>query len=129
MQQHNQRNRLIRLIAIGGALVAAGLAYGWFASHVAGIPCMFHVLTGLKCPGCGMTRVLVCLTQGDFQSAFRQNMAVFFLLPLAVPFAILWAVRYVRTGSKRLGKLENILLWTMVAVLLVFGILRNFLGI
>lgn len=108
--------------------MAVGLAYVWFAGHVAGIPCMFHVLTGLKCPGCGMTRMLICLSHGDLPGAFRQNAAVFLLLPLAVFLTVRWAVRYVRTGYKKLNRLDNILIWIMVVVLLAFGILRNLLG-
>ena len=129
MLQNNRRARLLRLAVIVVALLAAGILYAWFAGHVAGIPCMFHLLTGLKCPGCGMTRVLISLLQGDLIGAFRQNAAVFLLLPLGSWFAVLWTIRYIRTGSKKTGKLENVLLWIMVVSLLVFGVLRNLVGI
>lgn len=43
--------------------------------------CMFRSITGIPCPGCGMGRASVLLSQGDFWEAFLIN-------PLAIPFAI-----------------------------------------
>jgi hypothetical protein len=35
--------------------------------------CPFHALTGLPCPGCGATRALVALAQGDVVRAIGWN--------------------------------------------------------
>src|SRR5471030_1085826 len=35
--------------------------------------CLFHQLTGLNCPGCGMTRALYALLHGDFLLALKDN--------------------------------------------------------
>lgn len=32
-------------------------------------PCIFHAVTDIDCPGCGMTRAFLCLAQGDFAKA------------------------------------------------------------
>src|SRR5688500_14551450 len=39
---------------------------------IAGIPslCFFHNVTGLPCPGCGITRALVCCAHGQWSAAF-----------------------------------------------------------
>jgi hypothetical protein len=39
--------------------------------HIAGLPslCGFHNLTGLPCPGCGITRAVVCLAHGRILEA------------------------------------------------------------
>ena len=47
-----------------------------------GIPCMFHILTGLDCPSCGISRMCMALLQLRFADAFRYNPAIFCLLPL-----------------------------------------------
>ena len=41
------------------------------------IYCTTHQLTGLYCPGCGITRMLVSLVRGDLHTAFRYNPFLF----------------------------------------------------
>lgn len=43
------------------------------------IPCLFHLATGLYCPGCGTTRALTALTAGDLNAAFNYNQLIFFI--------------------------------------------------
>ena len=45
-----------------------------------GIPCIFHELTGLYCPGCGITRMFFAIIELKFYDAFRYNPLVFILL-------------------------------------------------
>jgi len=45
--------------------------------------CPFKALTGILCPGCGMTRAFLALTEFDFVGAFHFNP---FSLPLLVFF-------------------------------------------
>jgi hypothetical protein len=42
--------------------------------------CPFKALTGIPCPGCGMTRAILAVTKGDFHGAFSYNPFSFFLL-------------------------------------------------
>lgn len=53
------------------------------------LPCMFHKLTGLHCPGCGATRAVYALIHGRPSDAARKNV----LFIAALPFIALWAVR------------------------------------
>jgi len=48
----------------------------WILSHL----CLFHWLTGLDCPFCGLTSAMLAFTRGDWQAALRCNA----LSPLAV---------------------------------------------
>lgn len=48
-----------------------------------GIPCPFHFITGLVCPGCGMTRALLLVGQLQWGAAFLQNPLAFLLLGIA----------------------------------------------
>lgn len=53
-----------------------------------GIPCLFHLITGLYCPGCGGTRAVRSLLRGDVVQSFYYHplvpyMAVVVILELA----------------------------------------------
>ena len=93
-----------------------------------GFPCLFHLLTGLYCPGCGVSRMCLSLLRLDFASAFKANAAIFLLLPPGLFMAGWMAVRYVRTGSTRLTRVQACVFYVMIGVLLVFGVLRNLPG-
>lgn len=45
------------------------------------ISCVFLELTGIKCPGCGMTRALLAALSLDFKTAFLHH-AMFWSVPL-----------------------------------------------
>ncbi len=83
-------------------------------------PCMFHELTGLHCPGCGTARALHRLVHLDLMGALRMNP----LFVIAMPFVgyLLW--RDYAPGRKRVC-LHPAWLWGMLAVVILFGILRN----
>ncbi len=44
------------------------------------LPCLFHQLTGLWCPGCGGQRALHFLLHGQFLTALRHNVLVPFVV-------------------------------------------------
>ncbi|MBQ9624674.1 MAG: DUF2752 domain-containing protein [Clostridia bacterium] len=44
------------------------------------VPCLFLYATGFPCPGCGMTRALICAIHFDFKSAFYYNF-MFWVVP------------------------------------------------
>lgn len=41
--------------------------------RIFGVPCLIKALTGITCPGCGMTRAYVSLLHLDFAGAFRYH--------------------------------------------------------
>ena len=89
-----------------------------------GIPCLFYEMTGLKCPGCGITRMLTSLLHLDVVSAFWHNPFLFVTGPFLIAYLAASEIRYIREGSRRMGKWE-ILLWVMLVLLIVYGVLRN----
>ena len=79
------KTRLLKVLCTAAVLLCAGLLYAVFASRTGiRVPCLFYTLTGLKCPGCGVTRMCTALLHGDLSEAFRQNRAVLLLLPVGV---------------------------------------------
>jgi hypothetical protein len=90
----------------------------WLPTTHIGVPCVFHELTGLYCPGCGITRAAASLLSLNFEQAFRYNPLVFVLLPL---FLV-----YLLTRSKKLPRTSNAIMAIMLVAALAFGLLRNF---
>ena len=121
------KSRFLRVLLFWTGLFGAGITYGVVLRVTGvGIPCMFRLVTGLKCPGCGVSHMALRLMAGDIPGAFRENQAVFCLLPLGGILAGRCSVRYVRSGTKKLSRFENGMAVFMIVVLVGYGILRNF---
>ena len=105
------------------AVLALGIGYFIIVKLTGlGIPCIFRLMFGgrILCPGCGISRMFLNLSSLDIPGAFRCNPAVFSLLPLWCVCAVLW----VSDRGKKFLKAAEIFSLT---VLILFGILRNFL--
>ena len=90
------------------------------------IPCVFKMITGLKCPGCGITRMIMAIFRLDFSAAFRSNQLLFVALPPMGMIYITKKVHYIRTGTKMSnGKILNFTAYLFIVVLVIFGIARN----
>lgn len=77
-------------------------------------PCVFNLLTGLLCPGCGGTRALHALLHGDVAAAFAFNPLLFVAMGTAA-FVTVRPVVLTKTWFA----------WTCAAVLLGWGVVRN----
>ncbi len=120
------KKRAVRLLIFYAALLAVGLIYALICRLLGGgIPCVFHTLTGLYCPGCGITRMFLCLLRGDLMSAWLYNPAVLLLLPAFAAVFVHLSKRYVKDGTLAPRKWASILMYCMIGVLLAFGVLRN----
>ncbi len=45
-------------------------------------PCLIKSVTGLECPGCGMTRAISSIFHGDIAGAFHFNKLIIVVFPL-----------------------------------------------
>lgn len=86
--------------------------------------CVFYMLTGLKCPGCGSQRAIHALLHLRIGEAFRYNA----LLVLSIPFLLLlcfsWATR--RRFPVMHARLNGqAVIWTVLAVIITWWIIRN----
>ena len=61
----------------------------------------------------------------EILEALKSNCVVFCMLPIALIMALYHAYRYLRYGSAPLSKAEHIILYTAIAILILFGIVRN----
>ncbi len=120
------RRRLFRVLRGLGIVLLLGLGYALWGS-VTGLwlPCPFHALTGLECPGCGVTRMCLALLRLDFAGAWAANPGLLLLSPLILALVGWQVMDYVRTGDRRPGRGQRLLGWTLVILVVGYGILRN----
>ena len=130
LPQNRSRADAGRLFALLSAVFAASalLPLPGPGGRIAHLPtvCPFYTLTGLPCPGCGLTRAFVCLGHGHWHEAWHWHPLGWLVYGV---FALLWlrsGVLWWRgitllplppAATSRLG-------WGAAVVLLVFGIAR-----
>ncbi len=86
------------------------------------VQCPLHALTGLYCPGCGTMRALHALFNGEIVAALGYNPLMMLLMPLLLVKLLLDR----RKNFKLLRFLDTpAAYWTILAVLVVYTILRN----
>ncbi len=79
---------LSRLFLIG--LVGIGIFTRIVQSapdEVSLLPCPFHTVTNVPCPGCGMTRACIAITQVNFKDAWYYHPFSYMIVGLAVGIA------------------------------------------
>ena len=126
VQGTEERRRAVgRLTA---CIVLLGLAYALFIQCTGiGIPCLFRLVTGYRCPGCGMTHAAMALIHGQPKTAFRENPLSVTVVPLLGIYGLYRAEVYIRTARTGFRKWEIVFLGILWVVVLLFGLLRNLL--
>ena len=118
--------RLKKECIIGAVLLLSGCALVFiYLKFGVGIPCVFHLITGLQCPGCGTTRMLISLLKLDFRAAWHYNPVVLVMLPFLAYIIIKDTVQWIKSGRTKNSRAENAIEIAMIAALVVFGIIRN----
>ena len=91
-----------------------------------GIPCLFHEITGLYCPGCGVTKLTFSLLELDFYQAFRANPLIFILLILAI---IYYLIKIILNKLFKINiTIPNYVYYILLVITILFGVLRNIPG-
>ena len=110
------------------SLLLAGSAYVFsFEPGKTGVfpVCIFRLLTGFTCPGCGSTRAMHQLLHGHFLAAFMLNP----LFLIAIPFLLFALLRYsvvvMRGGVPRQNVLPGSFIYGLFFVIVSFWIFRN----
>ena len=95
-----------------------------------GFPCLFHLLTGFYCPGCGGTRAIRLLLKGELIKSFCYHPFVPYLALVLLLEAVLFLRAWIRTGKRPLaGMEERYPRWVAIgaAIILVNWIVKNVL--
>lgn len=119
------KKRLRKTAVIYCIVLCISLAYLAFVLYTGiGVPCLFYEITGLKCVGCGISRMFISLIRLDFVSAFKHNPFVFITGPFIAAYLICGDIKYIIHGNRRIKKLE-IFMWAEIVLAIAYGILRN----
>lgn len=122
----SRKNRIL-FLAVIGCMAGIGAGYLYFHNPLKyPLPCLFHVITGLYCPGCGAGRASYNILHGNFLTAFCYNPVMVFLLPFLGIYFVTVAADWALTGKNHVDKKINpkILIGILV-FLLIFGVIRN----
>ena len=95
-----------------------------------GFPCLFHLLTGFYCPGCGGTRAIRLLLKGELIKSFCYHPFVPYLALVLLLEAVLFLRALIRKGKRPLaGMEERYPRWVAIgtAIILVNWIVKNVL--
>ncbi|MCJ7547411.1 MAG: DUF2752 domain-containing protein [Deltaproteobacteria bacterium] len=121
------RGHRLKSLAVSGVGIA--VVYFLYSFNPAGsilyIPCPFHLLTGLHCPGCGSLRAIHQVLHGHLTIAFWLNP----LMVLSLPFLGYSLLSYLMLGIRG-RSLPNIFvpascIWVYLGVVLLFWGVRN----
>lgn len=90
--------------------------------------CPFKAMTGLDCPGCGMTRSLYALLHGDLAGAVSHNLLLVVALPLLAVLLGRWTLTSMGMTIRPLPRWRPWTTWVAVAFVVGFAIVRNIPG-
>ena len=118
-----------RALAAAGALAAsaaAGVVWYFNPSNVNFMPvCPLYSMTGLACPGCGLTRGFHALFHGDILTALGYNALLPIFAVILGFFFLSMVLVAVRGRGLRIPAFSTNALWVFFVLLLVFGVVRN----
>ncbi|MGL5435839.1 MAG: DUF2752 domain-containing protein [Lachnospiraceae bacterium] len=124
------KQRIKRIGIWLGIAAVTGCTYAAFVTNTGrALPCGIYLITGFKCPGCGVTRMCLSLMQLDFKNAFYSNQMLFVLLPVLSYLFGSYTLRYVKTGRWSLSKGQTVLTYICIVLLLMYAVYRNIRGI
>ena len=108
---------------------AAGAVVAWIAVVDPNQPghyptCPFLQLTGHLCAGCGSLRAVHALAHGDVVTAAGLNLLAVAAVPLLVAIWLRWTAARL-DGRSRPDPVRAMAIWALLAVTLVFWLVRN----
>ena len=121
------KKRLIKIIFLNAFIVIISFIYYFLNKYFnIGIPCLFYKITGLKCQGFGINRLIFSLIKLDFRQAFFYNPLVFILLPFIGFYIIYQEYLYItKKEDKIIKKIPSYIYYVLIIILIIYAILRN----
>jgi hypothetical protein len=117
----------VAVVIVAGVFVGSSL--GWRSGFGIDV-CWLHRLTGLPCPGCGLTRAILSLAGGDLSGALRLHPFSLAVLPYATltVTSLAWPRRLrlgVRASLEQRRETFGRLYGAVVGAFVGYGLLRT----
>ncbi len=107
-----------------GIFILAGY-YGFVQHTGTGIPCLFRYVFHVKCPGCGVTHMLMAMAEGNLLLAFYSHPVLFIFSPF-LAWLLGKAVKgYIEGDTVVWKRWESAGMLIFLTVLLMFTVIRN----
>lgn len=89
-------------------------------------PCMVHLLTGFYCPGCGGTRAVYALLQGQFVRSLVLHPIVPYTAVIGGWFMFSQTVERLSRGRLKIAlHFRDVYLWTALGLILLNVLVKN----
>lgn len=99
-----QFTRFKRVVKKTALFIIAGILYAVIVRLLGrGIPCIFHEITGLRCPGCGITHSVMSILAFDIAGAIQSNALSVIILLFIIWTFLYTSYHYIKTGIYRLS--------------------------
>ncbi len=89
------------------------------------IPCPIHLVFGIWCPGCGITRMIHSLLSFHFYQAFRYNSFLFLSIPFFLFFFLNAMICVYTNQVPFFYRIPRWIYYSYIILLFLFMILRN----
>ncbi len=120
-----KRKAVILGVSLGILAVGAVLAY--LIHKGLRIPCLFHQVTGLLCPGCGNTRATMALLRLDIKAMLGYNLTYPLQIFYAARLYFVCAKNYIQGGRFAYRAKPDWVDISCLAIILIWAIVRNLL--
>lgn len=133
------KKRLKHTVKIIIAIMILGFSYYFIVINTDFyIPCIFKLITGLDCPGCGISHLCMNLIQAGMnlgkpdkcwmyiKLAAKSNPFIMLNLPILSGLVLHNTATWIKTGGIKPKKLEDFLIVFEIIGMIIWFIVRNF---
>lgn len=120
------KSRAKKVCIFLAAILLIGVLY-YFVTYFTGfyIPCLVRLVTGLRCPGCGISHMIINIFHLNFKAAFKSNQLLFLTSPIIIAMIVRETYCYIKYEKHKTDKWIDITSFILIGAFILFTVLRN----